>query len=303
MKGISKKWLIGGGIVFGLILIWIAFRQTAVVVETGVVRRGKMMVTIDGEGKTRVREKFVVTAPISGKMTRVNLHQGDSIFKDAVITTIDPSPPERPLPPSRTEGFADIYGVRVYAPANGKILRVFEENERMIGVGTPILEIGNPANLEIVVDILSTEATQVKPGAVMLIDNWGGAETLRARIRLVEPQAFTKVSALGVEEQRVNIVADLIDKAITIGDNYRLETRIIAWESEDVLMVDSSALFREGDKWKAFVDKDGTAQLRDVTVGHQSASQSEITGGLSEGESVILHPSNQVSAGTKIQSQ
>lgn len=300
MKGVSKKWLIGIGALVLILLLWILFRQTPVAVETGVVKRGEMLATIDGEGKTRVREKFVVTAPISGKMSRVKVHQGDSIFKDFVITTIDPAPLMRPQPPSQTENYPDIYGVKVYAPASGKVLRVLEENERMLQAGTPILEIGNPTNLEIVVDILSTEAAQVKPNAVMLIENWGGAEVLKARVRTVEPQAFTKISALGVEEQRVNIVADMLDKTITLGDNYRLETRIVAWQSADVLKVNSSALFRAGEKWKVFVDEGGKASQREIQVGHQNAAETEILGGLSEGEKVILHPSNLIIDGTKI---
>jgi hypothetical protein len=302
MKWISRKWLIGIGIGFFLILVWLIFRQTPVAVETGVVKRGEMLVTVDGEGKTRVREKFVVNAPVAGKMARVKVHQGDSIFKDFVVTTIDPAPLTRPLPPSQTENFPDIYGVKVFAPASGKVLRVLEENERMIPAGTPILEIGNPANLEIVVDILSTEAAQVKPNAVMLIENWGGAEVLKARVRTVEPQAFTKISALGVEEQRVNIVADLLDKTVTLGDHYRLDTRIVAWQSADVLKVNSSAVFREGEKWKVFVNENGAARLRDVEVGHQTASETEILSGLSEGETVILHPSNQIADGIKVRS-
>ncbi len=300
MKWISRKWLIGIGIVFFVILVWLIFRQTPVAVETGVVRRGEMLVTIDSEGKTRVREKFVVTAPVAGKMARVNIHQGDTVFKDFVVTTIDPSPLMRPLPPSQTEKFPDIYGVKVYAPANGKVLRVIEENERMIAAGTPILEIGNPANLEIVVDILSTEAAKVKPNAMMMIENWGGADVLKARVRTVEPQAFTKISALGVEEQRVNIVADLLDKTLMLGDNYRLETRIIAWQSEDVLKVNSSAIFREGEKWKVFVNESSAARSREIEIGHQTASETEILSGLSEGEIVILHPSNLIADGTKI---
>jgi multidrug efflux pump subunit AcrA (membrane-fusion protein) len=303
MKWISRKWLIGIGILILIILIWLVFRQTPVTVEIGVVKRGEMIVTIDGEGKTRVREKFTVTAPISGKMSRINLHQGDSIFKDFVITRIDPSPPERPLTPSQMENFPDIYGIKVYSPVNGTVLHVIEENERMIQAGTPILEIGNPENLEIVVDILSTEATQIKPGATMLIENWGSANTLSARVRTIEPQAFTKISALGVEEQRVNIIADLQDKIVKLGDNYRLDTRIIAWQSADVLKVNSSALFREGEKWKVFVNKGGTARLRDVEIRHQTASETEILSGLSEGETVILHPSNQIADGIRVQSQ
>ncbi len=303
MNLISNKWLIGTGSLILLILVWLMLRQTPLTVETGVIRRGEMLVTIDGEGKTRVRDKFVVTAPVAGRMARIKIKEGDNIFKDFVVTTIDPSPLMRPLPPSQNENFPDIYGVKVYAPVNGKILRLIEKDERIVQAGTPILEIGNPENLEIVVDVLSTEAAQIKTGAVMLIENRGGAEVLKARVRTIEPQAFTKISALGVEEQRVNIVAELQVKTVKLGDNYRLDTRIIAWQAADVLKVNSSALFREGEKWKVFVADGGTARLREVAVGHQNASETELVNGLSEGESVILHPSNQIADGTRVQSQ
>lgn len=303
MKWISRKWLMVVGFLVLLLFVMLAFCRTPVVVESSVVGRGQLTVTIDGEGKTRVREKFTITAPISGKMSRVKLHQGDRVFKDFVITTIDPTPPERPVPPSKTDGFPDIYGVKVYAPVTGRILRVIEENERMIQAGTPILEIGDLENLEIVVDILSTEATQVQPGATVLIENWGGAEVLKGRVRLVEPKAFTKISALGVEEQRVNIIADLEDKTVKLGDNFRLDVRIIAWQSPDVLKVDSSALFRDGEKWKVFVNERGSVRLREVETGHQTPAETEILSGLSEGESVIIHPSNQITDGTKVRSQ
>jgi multidrug efflux pump subunit AcrA (membrane-fusion protein) len=303
MKWLSKKWLIGIGILVCILLAWLIFRQTPVPVEVGDAKRGEMIVTIDGEGKTRVRQRYTVTAPLSGKMARIKLVEGDSIAKDFVITAIDPSPPERPLPPSQTEDFPDVYGVKVYSPVSGKVLRIIEKDERFIAAGTPILEIGNPDNLEIVVDILSGEATQVKPGATMLIDNWGGANSLSARVRTVEPQAFTKVSALGVEEQRVNIIAELEDKKVKLGDNYRLDTRIVAWQAPNVLKITSSALFREGEKWKVFVVESGTARLREVEVGHQSTSESEILQGLVEAEAVILHPSNQISDGRKVKSR
>lgn len=299
----SKKWLIGIGILFFFLVAWMVFRETPVAVETALVRRGEMTVTIDGEGKTRVHEKFIVTAPVAGKMSRLKVRQGDTVFKDSIITTVDPAPLTRPLPPSQTENFPDIYGVRVYAPANGKVLRVIEESERIIQAGTPILEVGNPENLEIVVDLLSSEAAQVRPGATMLIENWGGAQSLKARVRTVEPQAFTKISALGVDEQRVNIVADLLDKTIKLGDNYRVDARIIAWQAADVLKTDSSALFREGEKWKVFVNEGGAARLREVKIGHQTPSETEILSGLNEGETVILHPSNQIGEKTKIEAK
>lgn len=303
MKWLSKKWITASGAILLLLMVWLVFRQPAVTIEAGIVNRGEMLVTIDGEGKTRVREKYIVTAPVSGKMSRIKLKAGDVIAKDFVVAEIDPAPPDRPLAPGETDNFPNIYGVKIYAPASGRILRVIEKDERMIGAGTPIMEIGNPENPEIVVDILSSEAIGIKPSAEMLIENWGGTEILRARVRVVEPQAFTKISALGIEEQRVNIIADLLDKNVRLGDNYRLDTRIVTWKAGNVLKAPSSAFFREGEKWKVFIVEGEKARLREVEIGHQTASETEVISGLDEDDLVILHPANQITDGTKVESK
>lgn len=300
MKWLSKKWVIAVSVIVILLLLWLAFRQPAVAVEVGTVKRGDMIVTIDAEGKTRVRDKFIVTAPISGKMSRIKLKEGDRIAKDFVITGIDPSPPQRPIPPSESENFPNVYEVKVYAPVTGSVLRIIEKDERIVSAGTPILEIGNPENLEIVVDVLSTQATQIRPGAKILIENWGGANPLSARVRKVEPEAFTKVSALGVEEQRVNVIADLLDTDAKLGDNFRVEANIITWQGKNVLQIISSALFRHGEKRNVFVVEGGRARQREVEVGHQNVSETEIIKGLNEGETVILHPSNQIAEGISV---
>lgn len=304
MKWLSNKWIAGSGALVLLLAAWLVFREPAVKIEAGVVRRGEMLVTVDGEGKTRVRDKFVVAAPVSGKLSRVKLKAGDVVAKDFVVAEIDPSPPERPPAPGASNDFPNIYAVKIYAPVSGRVLRVIEKDERMMGAGTPILEIGNPENLEIVVDILSGEAIGIKPGADMLIENFGAAaESLRARVRTIEPQAFTKISALGVEEQRVNIVADLLEKKARLGDNYRLDTRIVVWQGENVLKAPASAFFREGERWKVFVVEGGEARLKEVEIGHQTASETEILSGLNEDDSVILHPANQIRDGTNVESQ
>ena len=300
MKWLSKKWIIGLSIIVLIIFAWLIFRPSAVPVEAGAVKRGELMVTIDAEGKTRVRDKYVVTAPISGRMSRIRLKEGDKIEKDFVITGIDPSPPTRPVPPSQSENYRNVYAVKVFAPQSGTILRILEESERVVTAGTPILEIGDPSKLEIVVDVLSAQATQITPGAKILIENWGGANPLTARVRKIEPRAFTKVSSLGVEEQRVNIIASLDDESVRLGDNFRVEANIVVWEQNDVLKVASSALFRNGEKWNAFVIEGGKAKQREVEVGRRNPSESEIRDGLEEGETVILHPANQIVDGISV---
>ncbi|WP_293119208.1 HlyD family secretion protein [Moorena sp. SIO4G3] len=149
----------------------------------------------------------------------------------------------------------------IYSPIDGYVLRVNEESARYVQAGTPLLELGNPADLEIVVDLLSTDAVKVKPGAKMLIEHWGGERTLNAQVKYVEPSGFTKISALGVEEQRVNAIANFVDSPIPLGDGYRVETRIVVWESSDVLVVPLSAIFRcDSQQHSSF---DSIAQNRD----------------------------------------
>lgn len=285
--------------VIALALVWSLFRATPATVETGRVTRGAMRVTVDGEGRTRSHDRFTVTAPVAGKMSRVELHEGDSVPLGLILTGIDPNP-QRPLEPQTDESRLSVYVYKVYAPASGKISRIFEPNERIVEAGTPILEISKPGKLEIVVDVLSTDAVQIRPAALMLVENWGGDRTLRARVRTIEPQAFTKVSALGVEEQRVNVVADFLDLPERLGDNYRVETRIVVWEAADVLKAPTSALFRHGEKWAVFVAANGRARLREIETGRRSAQETEILSGLDENDAVILHPANQITDGTSL---
>ncbi len=300
----NKKRILIGSIVgvFVLLLFWMIFRSNPVAVETATAERGQMLVTIDGEGKTRFRDKITVTAPVSGKMSRIKIREGDLIPREFVITEIDPNPPT-PRPPSETEDLINPHALKVYAPIGGRVLRILEKNERIMSAGTPLIEIGNPNTIEIVVDVLSTEAAQILPNASVIIENETSAEPTKARVRTVEPQAFTKISALGVEEQRVNIVADFLSKDVHLGDNFRVDTRIIVWQSENVLKIPSSALFRNGEKWNVFVVEYGNAKRREVSVKHQNSAESEILGGLTEGEIVVLHPPNQLTDGASVEIQ
>jgi HlyD family secretion protein len=190
--------------------------------------------------------------------------------------------------------------VDVRAPVAGRVLRIFEESERIVAAGMPLVEIGDPASIEIVVDILSTDAVRVSPGARVSIEEWGGEGSLEARVHLVEPSAFTKVSALGVEEQRVNVIAHLASPEPRLGDRYRVEARIVLWEGEDVIQVPASALFRHGTAWAVFVVDGGRARSREIEVGHLATFDAEIVRGLTVGETVILHPSDRVSDGTRV---
>jgi HlyD family secretion protein len=190
--------------------------------------------------------------------------------------------------------------VTLRAPATGRVLRVVEENRRMVMAGSPIIQIGNPSGLEVVVDLLSSDAVKVHAGDAILFDGWGGDRELRGRVKYVEPSAFTKVSALGIEEQRVNIICEFVDFPTELGDGFRVDAHIILWESANVLKVPTSALFRDRDEWKVFVIRAGKAQPVTVELGHRNELEAEITGGLKEGESVIVHPSDQVTDGVDV---
>jgi HlyD family secretion protein len=177
---------------------------------------------------------------------------------------------------------------------------LLEESERVILAGTPVLEVGDPARLEVVADLLSTDAVKVRPGDTVLVEEWGGGQTLRARVRMVEPSGFTKVSALGVEEQRVNVVADLTDPPGPLGDRYRVEVRVVLWGVAQALQVPLSALVRQGDAWTVFVVENGRARARQITPGHRGASDVEIVGGLEAGEPVIRYPSDLIRDGLRV---
>ena len=188
-------------------------------------------------------------------------------------------------------------------PRSGPVLRVLEKSERVVAAGTPLLLIGDPQKLEVVVDVLSSDAVRIRPTAEVALDEWGGAQPLKGRVRVVEPYAFTKVSALGIEEQRVNIIVDFIDPPGPLGDGYRVMAKIVTWSKEGVVKIPISALFRQGERWCVFVVEQGKARRRAVTVGHRNQDEAEILDGLGTGETVVLHPSNQLDDGMRVRVQ
>jgi HlyD family secretion protein len=369
----------------------VALRPSPVRVEVVRVRCGPMRMTVDAEGKTRVRDRFVVAAPVSGRLARINLRRGDAVRRDEVIARIDPLP-MAPLDPrqfaeakarvaaaeqlkheadtvveharadcelarrelARAEKLIETgdvsrqdferirnaaltcqqqieaakYRARaadsevevakaaliaveragqsgasatvfVRAPVSGRALRVVEESERVVMAGAPLVEMSNPS-LEVVIEVLSVDAVKVRPGMPVLIEGWGGEQALEARVRMVEPSAFTKISALGVEEQRVNVIADFIEHDAPLGDGYRVESRVVIWETNEALKAPLSALFRSGQGWNTFVLENGLARRREVETGHRADFEVEVLNGLREGEIVIAHPSNLVADGVRV---
>lgn len=191
--------------------------------------------------------------------------------------------------------------VEVRAPVEGEILRIPERSARVVQAGEPLIQLSDSHEIEIVVEMLSTEAVKVSSGDLVIIDEWGGDEPLRGTVRLVEPSGFRKISALGIEEQRVNVVVDLAEAPPALGDGYRVEARVVIWSGQDVVHVPISALFRKAETWAVFVVEDGKAVAREVGIGHQNDVQAEVLSGLDPGETVILHPSNDLADGVRVE--
>jgi HlyD family secretion protein len=196
--------------------------------------------------------------------------------------------------------------VEVRAPVSGRVLRLIQESEGVIAAGTPLLEIGDPGDLEIVVDLLSSDAVKVREGAAVMVEEWGGGTTLAGTVRRIEPYGFTKISALGIEEQRVNAIIDFAEpreKWRSLGHGYRVEVRIVVWQGENVLKLPLSALFRQGEDWAVFALIGGKARLRRLAIGRSNASEAELQDGLSEGDRVVLHPSDRIVEGVELVSR
>ena len=378
-------------------LAWL-FRPQPVSVDLATVVRGPLQVSVSDDGETRVRDMFVVSAPLAGHMRRIELEAGDSVAAgETIVARIEPSDPSfldrrseaevragiraseaarvhaaaelrraqaerdfavtelkryeglaasrtisqndlesarrrartgeaavdeavaglrvseselqqakaRLMAPGRNgERSADCDCVTVKSPVSGRVLQVLAESEGIVASGAPLVEIGDPGKLEIVTDLLSTDAVKVRTGQRALIEGWGGDHALEGVVRRVEPYGFTKISALGVEEQRVKVVIDLAEPAERwrhLGHGYRVEPRIVLWESKDVLKVPLSSLFRQGGEWAVFVSRDGRARLQTVTIGNMNGIDAEVLKGVAAGDAVVVHPSDRVSDGARIE--
>jgi HlyD family secretion protein len=191
----------------------------------------------------------------------------------------------------------------ITSPVSGRLLRVFQESARVVPAGFALAEVGDPTDLEVRIEVLSRDGVAIRPGARVILEQWGGPEPLAARVRLVEPSAFTKISALGVEEQRVYVIADFtdpIERRATLGDSYRVEARIVTWESADALRAPAGALFQRDGAWNTFVAENGRARLRPVKVGRSNGVETEILDGLKAGDKVIVYPGDKVVDGARV---
>jgi HlyD family secretion protein len=192
--------------------------------------------------------------------------------------------------------------IQIRAPATGRVLRVLQESEAVVAAGTPLVEIGDALDLEIVADLLSTDAVQIKAGAQVRIDGWGGAP-LQGAVTRVEPEGFVKVSALGIEEQRVRTIIDFVDPPeawSALGNDFRVIVHVSLWSSDGALLVPVAALFRQGEEWAVFAVRDGRARTTVVTIDHRNERMAEVVSGLSPGDRVILHPSDRIEDGVAV---
>ena len=193
--------------------------------------------------------------------------------------------------------------VPLLAPVNGKILRILHKSEGVVEAGDPLLEIGDPEDLEVVVDFLSADAVRISPGQRVILDEWGGGAALAGEVRLVEPFGTTKISALGIEEQRVNVIIDFTSPRTEwqrLGHGYQVEVRVVLWEGTDVRKVPLTALFRHGEDWALFVEENGRARLRTVELGRRTGLEAEVTAGVESGQRVIISPSDRITDGVRI---
>jgi HlyD family secretion protein len=397
----QAKWrrLTFWGAIAGLVAIGLAFafRPQPVAVDVSDVKRGSLVVTVEDEGKTRVHDIYVLSAPVTGRMRRIDLHVGDPVVAaETVVAQIEPIDPAFLDPRSEAQARAEVRAaesaeklaraaveqaqaeldfahrefdrareliqkstisqhdldeaersyrtrraalltaqaeldrsayqleraraqlmspvetrrttgecacIALRSPVNGQVLQLLQQSEAVVAASTPLVEVGDPRDLEIAVDLLSTDAVKVEAGQRVIIDGWGGSMPLEGRVRLVEPFGFTKVSALGIEEQRVNVIIDIVsppDEWTRLAHGFQVDARIVLAERAGVLKVPLTALFRDGDDWAVFAVAGGRAALRRVTLGERNGIEAEIVGGLTEGEPVVLHPSDRVVDGVRV---
>ena len=384
---IRRKHLMGAGAA-ALVAAsgWLTLRERPLEVDTGVVRIGTLRVTVDAEGRMRVRDRYVLTAPVAGRLQRIDLPEGTHVRAGQVVARIAPLPldapavrqgearvaaaqslardaetrvrqsratleqerreasrierlvaagalPERTLEDARLTvrlreedlaaaeararaAVADVEQARatligvggvssgavavVRAPADGCVLRIPERGERVVPAGATIVELGDPEALELVVDVLSSDAARIAPGASVIVDGWGEDEQMTGRVRTIEPAAFTRISALGIEEQRVNVLIDMARWPDALSDGYRVDAHIVVWEQPATVIVPVSALFRADEGWSVFVIDGGRAVARTVRIGEQGAGGTQVLDGLRAGDRVVLFPSSQMRTGRRV---
>lgn len=207
--------------------------------------------------------------------------------------------------PGSLEGPNTVHALEVRSPINGRVLNVLKESEMIVNPGMPIVQLGDIGNLEVMLEMLSEDAVKVQEGAKASLEGWGG-QGLTAKVRRVEPAGFTKISALGIEEQRVRVLLDFLDPPSQwqpLGAGYRISAKIGVWSAEGVLKVPLGGLFRDGNRWACYLIRNGAAELVHLTIGHLNDAEAEVLEGAKEGDLVILHPSDRIAGGIPVRSR
>lgn len=273
--------LLGAGL-----LAW-AFLPKPIPVETARVTRGPYDQLVIEEGKTRAKEIYQIASPVSGDLRRVELHAGDAVKKGDVLAVVDwPQPWE------------------IRSPITGRILKVKRESGGPIEREEVIMEVADPALLEVVSEVLTEDAITIQPGAPVRIESYGACPPLEGKVRLVEPAAFTKVSALGVEEQRVNVIIDFtspLNECPGLADGFRVNDYISTYHSDDALLVPTGALFRDRQDWTVFKVVDGRARRTPVTIPRRNPNVAMVEGGLKVGDEVIVYPGDDIKDGVRVE--
>ncbi|TGL74424.1 efflux RND transporter periplasmic adaptor subunit [Leptospira yasudae] len=277
----DKKFRIGAVVLIALAFVWFLLRPKPVVSETAKIVKGTYQQIVEEEGITRVQEKFTIYSPVSGVLKRIHKHAGESVKKGELLAVVK-------WDMDRS----------VVSPINGKVLKILRESEGPIEMGTPILEVGNTNQLEIAVEVLTQEAVHLHPGNSVEIEGWGG-EKLEGKLKLVEPAAFTKVSSLGVEEQRVRAIVDFTPPP-EMGEGFQVRCKIVSEKKENQIIAPTAALFREGEDWYVFQVLKNKAKKTKVKMEARSGDNALIVEGLNEGDEVILFPGEGIQEGSKI---
>ncbi|MEI1277781.1 HlyD family efflux transporter periplasmic adaptor subunit [Leptospira venezuelensis] len=264
-----------------ILLSWWIFRPKPVQADIGKVTKGTYQQIVEEEGITRVKEKFTLFSPVNGVLQRIEKHVGEKVDKGETVAIV------------RWD-----YDRKVKSPIAGTILSIQRESEGPIAMGAPILDIGNTSSLEIVCDVLTQDSTHIHSGDPVLIEGWGG-EPIQGKVRLVEPAAFTKISSLGVEEQRVRIIID-ISSHVGLGDSFRVQAKIVSFSKDNMLILPTASLFREGENWAVFKVVKGKAQKTNVKIEARSGKSSLLTEGLQEGDEVVLYPTEEIKNGKRV---
>jgi len=276
-------------------------------VDIAEVRLGTLIVSIEEEGRTLVRDTYIVSSPVTGRLLRVDMQPGAEVVKGVTVVArvlaARPGGPDilgpdgEPVPGGEEE-------IVLKAPASGRILRVMQQSETMLAAGTPIMEIGDiERDLEVVVELLSTDAVQVDVGDRVIIDNWGGDRVLGGVVTRIDPFGFSKFSSLGVEEQRVVVSIEFTGPATerqNLGHGFRVEVKIVIFEQPDAVLVPSGALFRQDVEWAVFLLKDGVARVRTVEIGRSNGIEASVVTGLQPGDKIVLYPSSQLKDGDRV---